>query len=247
MTETTQGNVAYNASNALTLRTSAKEWLDDAEATKIDSPMMYEMAGSDLRKIKALASDVETERTKITKPMNDALKAVNDLFRPAKEFLERAEVILKDRMLSWSEAQERIAAQERKRVAALEEAERKRIEEEQIRLLREAADAQAEGDSEMAAKLAEEADAKSIEASVISMPMEVAPARSVQGISTRVTWSAEVTDLKVLLQAVIDGKAPPECICADQKFLDQQAKAYKRPALYPGVRGKQTSGITARK
>lgn len=51
------------------------------------------------------------------------------------------------------------------------------------------------------------------------------------------TYKAEVRDLRALVQAWLEGKVPPESICANQVFLDQQARD-TREAIeknFPGV------------
>jgi colicin import membrane protein len=72
---------------------------------------------------------LEGKRTGITGPMNKALTAINDLFRGPMATLKAAENAVKSSMLTYSEEQERLAAEERRIAEAVAAAERARIAE----------------------------------------------------------------------------------------------------------------------
>ena len=57
-----------------------------------------------LGEIKGTWAELEKERTAITGPMNKALRATNDLFRPAAKALEHEEAYLKLRIVEYLEA-----------------------------------------------------------------------------------------------------------------------------------------------
>ena len=84
-------------------------------------------------------------------------------------------------------------------------------------------------------------------ADVVSFtPAVVEPSR-VSGISGRVTYRSEVDDFTELVKAVAAGTAPLECLSANDKFLNAQAKAFKKPGqLFPGVRTVAERGLSAR-
>ena len=270
-----QGRVEYDASTAVVLAGQAQAALESATDLVIDSPMMYELASDELRQIKALQKTVEEKRTAITGPLNAALKAVNDLFRAPKDFLDRAEAACKRSMITYTTEQERRAAEarriaeeearrERERLAA-EQREQERIareaQEAAIRAQQEAVEAAARGDREAQARAEEEArqqaeaaqsaqaeaQATAVTAEVVSIVPTVAAPAKVSGIAGRVTYTAQVDDLLELIKAVAEGKAPVECICANDKFLGAQARAFKKAgALYPGVTAVAERGIAAR-
>lgn len=272
---TPRGHVEYDASAALVLSNQARAALDSATDLVIDSPTMYELASDELRQIKALQKQVEDKRTAITGPLNAALRAVNDLFRAPKDFLDRAEAACKRSMVTYQTEQERIAAEARRRAEEEARKERERLDAERreqeriareaqeaaLRAEREAAEAAAAGDraaaqaaqeqarqqAEAAAAAQAEAAAAAQTAEVISMPPTVAPPAKVAGIAGRVTYSAQVDDLMTLVKAVAEGKAPLEAICANDKFLGAQARAFKKAGpLYPGVTAVAERGIAAR-
>ncbi len=270
-----KGAVPYDASSALALNTKAGSLLAGAKDYVIDSDDMLDLAGQDLREVKALQKQTEEQRTAITGPLNSALRAVNDLFRAPATYLEQAESVLKRAMVTYTTEQERIAAEarrradaearaERERQAAIERAnreaaqmaERRAREAEQQALAaaaagdaKAAAAAQAEvaAQVEQAAAANAEAEAAAQVAEIVSMaPAVLAPAK-VTGISGRVNYSAQVDDLMVLIKAVAAGEAPIECITADTKFLGAQARAFKRAGqLFPGVSAVAERSISAR-
>lgn len=257
----TQDTISYDASAALVLANSAQKALADAADYVIDSHEMFTLASDDLKRIKVLQKDVEEKRTSITGPLNQAVKAVNDLFRAPKEYLDKAEATLKRSMITWTTEQERMAAEARRKAEEEARAERDRLARQEAEAQEAARRAQAEaqaaaeaGDPSAAAKAMQEAHAAQQQAAVAAMTASVmtvapqleAPAK-VAGISGRVTYSAEVTDLLELVKAVAAGLAPIECVQADVKFIGAQARAFKKPGqLFPGVVAKEERGIAAR-
>ncbi len=246
----TTNTVSYDASSAVVLASQAQSCLASASNFVIDSPTMFELAGDDLKRIKALQKEVEEKRTGITGPLNAAVKAVNDLFRAPKDYLDKAETSLKRAMIGWTTEQERLAAEARRKAEELARAERERlaaIEREQQAAARAAQEqaqvAAAAGDAQAAEQAMAQAHAAAQQAAIAAMtanvvtiaPQVEAPAK-VAGISGRLTYSAQVDDLLELVKAVASGGAPIECLQADTKFLGAQARAFKKAGpLYPGV------------
>lgn len=259
----TQGTVKYDASAALTLTNQAQAALSGAADLVIDSPTMFEMASDDLMAVKALQKQVEAQRTAITGPLNAATKAVNDLFRAPKEYLEQAEAALKRPMVAWTAEQERLAAVARREAEEQARKERERLEairrqqESEARAAAEAAQAaQAEaqqaaarGDRQAAENAqalaweqtakAEEAQAQAQEAAltaeIISITPVALPQAKVSGISGRVNYKAETPDLMALAKAVVAGAAPLQCLLVNEQFLGAQARAMKQTGLLYGV------------
>ncbi len=248
----TTDTVTYDASAAIVLATEAQKQLTNAKDYVIDSPTMFELASEDLMKVKALQKDVEAKRTAITGPINQAVKAINDLFRAPKEYLDQAESTLKRAMVTYSNEQERLAAEARRKADEEARIERERlakIEREQAEAAAKAqAEAQAAAKAMQAAQEAQEQAAMAaMTANVVTVTPAVEAPAKVSGISSRSTFSAEVIDLMELVKAVADGKAPIECIAPDTKFLGAQARAFKKAGqLYPGVLAKEERSIAAR-
>jgi len=250
--------VQYDASSALQYRQKAQAMSTSAQALVIDSEEMLQLAGEDLRSVKALQKQVEETRTSITGPLNQALQAVNALFRQPAEYLQQAERTLKTCIGNYQAEQQRIADLARQEAARKQAEERKRLAEEAAAAEAEAAAlrqaAMQTEDVEQLTILERQAEQQQIAAQaaqamsqvVVAAPVAVAPAK-VSGISGRKVYNAEVTDLRALLQAVLDGKAPIEAIQPDMKFLGAQAKAFKKEGpLFPGVVATAATTISAR-
>ena len=263
MTDTTEDikTVTYNAGAAVVLLGQAQKLHASVHGLVIDSQDLATLASEDLRRVKTLQKDVEDKRTSITGPLNAAVKAVNDLFRGPKDYLDQAETVLKRAITGWNVEQEQLAAEARTKAEAEARAERERLEAEQRQQNEEAerklAAAQAaaqSGNAEDAARLKAEADAAAIQAEatsaaaqVVTIAPTVTAPIAAAGISKRVTYSAEVTDLLALVKAVAEGKAPIEAVQADTKFLGAQARAFKKQGdLYPGVKSVAPASVAAR-
>ncbi len=125
------------------------------------------------------------------------------------------------------------------RMEAWDQAERERLRTEQAR-----AAAAAREEAQAAAFLAAEqrGDEAAMPAIAADLPASVAvftppppPAPRAEGIYYRVTWTAEVTDLMALVQAVALGQAPLKVLQADQGVLNGMARALKESLALPGV------------
>lgn len=273
--ESATETVTIDKSSAIALTTRAREMSEDAAITAIDSPEMLSYAGEELGKVKRLQKDVEETRTSITKPLNEALRAVNALFKAPADFLTNAETVLKREVLRYTDEQERIAAEAKRIADAAAAVERHRL----AQIAQKAADAEhaaakeaqfaankareaaAAGDAVAAAAaqaLADTALAAAVEAQAVQQeaamtaevvtytPTAIAPAK-VSGISGRVNYVAEVLDFAALVKAVAAGTAPIECLQANDSFLGAQARAFKKAGpLYPGVDCKANRAISTR-
>lgn len=267
---TTQGTVAYDASDAVVLAGKAQRALKNAETLVIDSPTMYELAADDLKKVKSLAKDVEEKRTAITGPLNQAVKAVNDLFRSPKEFLQNAENTIKGAMLTYDREQQRKAEEARREAERKAREERDRIEaearetarkaqEEADRIAKEAAAAAAAGDQSKAEELtlqaeqtaasgAAEAEAIANTADmVIAAPVPlVTAAPKVSGLSTRQNWKARLTDKMALIRFIAEHPEHQHLLDVNQSALNQLAKAQKDAMRLPGVEAYPDAVMSAR-
>jgi len=220
-----------------------------AEAYEIDGPETYEMAGKDLQQIKARLKAVDEQRKSITRPLDEAKKAIMALFDAPTRFLQGAEGLLKQKMLAFSEEQERKqrelrakleeeARKERERLAAEAAAARAKAEEEARKLREQAEAAKAAGDAAKAAKLESRAESRMEAADEKASTLEhqaavtVAPAVQIQqaevkGVSTREEWDFEYTDQSLL---------PREFLIPDEKAIRAVVKARKGATNIPGIR-----------
>lgn len=206
--------------------------LETARSFVIDSPLMYEMAGDELKTIKAKAKELEERRKAITTPMDKAKREVMDLFRKPLEILEQAEAAIKRTMLDYSNEQKRIAMEAQKKADEAAALERQRMEEA-------AKEAERSGDVATAMAL------QSASSMVVSQSLETQPAK-VSGISTTTRWSAQVTDKLAYLKHVIDHPELIDTIDINSKSLNQMAVALKDKLNLPGVKAVATESISAR-
>lgn len=182
---------------------------------------MREALAEDLKANKLLQKTVETERTTITGPINEGLRATNAFFRRFSEPLERAEVAMKREALKWDQEQERV------RQAKAAEAARK-ADEEKKRLEAQAAEQAKAGNKETAHAIQQ--------AALFVAPVPVAAAPKIAGETHQERWHAEVDDIRALARAVADGTVPTAYIEAVMPALNAQARALKSEMAIPGVR-----------
>ncbi len=211
----------------------SKYLMELAQNYEITSPGMAITAGYDLKSIKALAKQLEDKRTAITKPLNQALREVNALFKPAKKWLSDAEMLIKGKLLSYQAEQDRIARE--LQAKADEEARKERLK------LKKAADLAAmAGMDERAEDLREEAG-------VQEAPMIVSTAPKLEGIATRKTWKAEVTNKLLFVKHVAEKRNDLlGLIKIDQSALNAQARSLKDSLDIPGIKAVIEETIVAR-
>ncbi|PRF55371.1 hypothetical protein [Burkholderia multivorans] len=234
--ETTAANaipesITIGAPNIALIGQSSAQ-LKIAESYVIDHHDIAALAAQDLAKVKELAKSVEAERRKITDPLNAAVKAVNDLFRPATTYLEQAERVLKSGLLQFNQ---KVEAENRARQAQAEaaaRAERERMEAEAKKLAE-------QGQTEAAEVVRETAQ-------VISAPIVAAPAVKIAGIQSRGTYKARVTDKMKLIQFVAAHPEFEHLLDANTSQLNQLAKAMKEKMQIDGVESYREASIASR-
>lgn len=120
--------INVNAPDAGALNKSAETFLVSAQSITIDSPEMYQTAGSELQQIKRKAKDLEAQRVDLVAPLNATVKKINDLFRAPLDFLTRAEATIKQSMITYDREQERIAVEARRKAEEAAARERARLQ-----------------------------------------------------------------------------------------------------------------------
>lgn len=79
----------------------ATEWHSGLSDLVIRDDAQQEQVAEVLRRVKARYREIEDKRKEITVPLNAALRAVNDLFRPPRERFEALERMLKDKIAAY--------------------------------------------------------------------------------------------------------------------------------------------------
>ncbi len=222
----------------------------------------YEEAGAFLTEvIKPTLKKIAESCGPVVKAAHAAHKAAttqkNELEAPLKE----AERLVKTKIGDYEDEQERLAAEEARRLreeeARLERerqqreaAARREAQQREVAALRKAEELEAAGKNEEAAAALEVATAPAPEPEpeperLPAPPPRPAP-RAVQGVSSRKVWKTEVTDPMALIRAVAAGQAPANLVTIDTGKLDQLARAMDGAIDYPGVRVYQDRIISGR-
>lgn len=271
-----KASVEYDASASIVFGNQAQALLAGARDYDIDSASLLAMAAADLQRVKDLQKKVEDTRTSITGPMLRAKSAVDLLFKAPAQYLDQAEAVLKGAILTYTQKQERLAAEakreadeaaarERERLADIERREQIAADDarRQAEALAQAAiDAAVQGDLERAEQLRTEAEAHAVEADVAignaqaamqeAAVTSIAPTFSAaarpSGIGMRTNYVAQVDDLMLLVIAVAAGDAPIECVQPNTTFIGQQARAFKKVGrLYAGVTVRAEANLSVRR
>lgn len=187
--------------------------------------------GADLQANKRLQNEVEGERLKIAKPLTEASRAVNALFKRMSTPLEQAETMMKRAALIWDDEVDRQKAR------AVREAARKADEERQ-RLTAEAEKARKAGQAETAHAI--EAAAQM----VAPVPVVVEESK-VAGEAHADVWRAEIVNLDELLlelspatntRALLNADERMQCCDFFAKLFAPRARSLKNALSIPGVR-----------
>lgn len=250
-----------------TLFKSSFNALAMAKAYEIDSPDVRDMAAKELVKIVSLKKSVESQRKAITVPIDNAKKAVMDLFRQPTDYLEQAESILKGAISKFDREENARRIAEQARLDELARKERARLEQEAAareaaarkeaeEIQRRAEEAAAAGKAEEAASLASEAlsrveqgaaEVATIQqtSQLVTAPMSAAP-RVTAGVSTRKVWKAEVSDKLAFVRYIAEHPEFLELIEPNMPAVNKIALALKANCPIKGVRVFEDSVIAAR-
>lgn len=185
----------------------------------ISSQEDYETASVALREVKSRYKELEGQRKEITSPLDDAKKRVMDLFRAPLDLLSKAESLLKQKMIGYTDEQEKKAEEERKRLQKLAEAE---AEKERKKLEAKIERAIASGKTDKVETLQEEKE----KVQPIIIPFVPPQIDTPRGVSYREKWTAKVINFKLL---------PDEYKLPNQAALDKIGQATKGSISIPGV------------
>jgi len=91
---------------------------NQATAVTIESQEGYENAIDLVSKLKETGSEIKKKKESVTKPLNEALRNVRDMFRPLETQFENAERIIKNKLLDYKRKKDEEARAEEAKVAA---------------------------------------------------------------------------------------------------------------------------------
>jgi len=202
------------------------------EAFEIVDAASFELAADELRGIKRRAAELDEKRKAITKPLDDAKKAVMDLFRGPIELLTKAEGLLKGKMLDYQREEQRKANEAR----MLAE---KAAQEERVRLRKEAEALAADGKHG-------EAALKEVVADMVAPVSTHVEAPKVAGLSTRTTVDFEVQDLHALVAHIAQRTELVGLIKTDDVKLRAYVRGLGMACKLPGVKVFEKETLAAR-
>lgn len=231
-TETLPTEVKIAAPSSAELSKGASAALQLVNEFEITDAPTFEIAADELKSIKAKATALEERRKALTQPLDAVKKGIMDLFRGPLDLLGQAEGILKSKMLTFQQAEQRKAEEQR----LLAE---KAAQEERARL-------QAEADALAAQGRAGEAVVKETVAQMIVAAPVAAPAvPQVKGIATTKTIDFEVVDLHALIVHVAAHPELVNLLNADSVKLRAFVKGLGMACNLPGVRVFEKQGLSA--
>lgn len=207
------------------LKTTVAACVEWSQRNVIQTPVQLEATGAHLKDIKAAQKQANEFFDPPIKQAYDLHKMLVGRKKLITDPLSQAETIDKQKMLAYSQEQERLRQAEQKRLQdeadAKAERERKALE----------AKAAASKKPETIAKHQEAA------AQVVAPVIHVAPvAPKIAGVNTVKTWTFEITDAALV---------PEQFKTIDEKKLGAYARAMGASACAPGVRFFQKETISA--
>ena len=223
--------------------------IDEARDFDVCSPEMAEIAQEMAGRIATVQESLDEQRLATTKPLRDGAQWVNEGFNLTIASLDAIVKSLKAKLAAWNKKvadekreAERLIAIERQKVAdAAAEVARKQ-KEEADKLLRQAEEATAAGNTEAANDLFTQAsvtadaarETQTAAAQQLVAPVRTAVASSgVKGAS--VTWKARVTDKALLIKAAAEDASLHAMLDVNESNLGAFARLHKGIMHMPGV------------
>lgn len=219
------------------LEAEAGSLLSVARGFAITTPEDAQNAAAFLQECKALKERVTDTFGPLKKAASDAHKKVVATERENLEPIDKADQLVRAKLIGWNAQQERIRAEELRAAQEKAEAEARAQREAEAKALQEqAAAAKRAGAVEQAAEL--RATAKEIKAAPIVVAVEApAPVAKLDGVSTRYTYDFEVTNPALL---------PREYLTPDLKAIKGVVSSLKDKTNIPGVKVIRKSSVTVR-
>ncbi len=228
------------------LLSQANPILEMANALVIDDDNMFVIAGEELKPIKGHWNKMEEMRVSLVKPLNDHVSLINGLFKDPMAIYKKAEDIIKEKQRGWVRIKDERAAALKREQDRLDAIAREEARKEEQRLLDEAAEQAAAGNTEMAAQIEQEA------AQVAATPVMSAPVAEVKtelkggGTSIARPWKAEELDHIAFIKFVAANPQYSELLKTDLSALQKMAKAMKDNMRFDGIRVYQDVQLSQR-
>ncbi len=237
-------------------RGSAAAVVAAAHDLTVENAEQAERAGGILRDLQTVRKRAETERKDLTRPYRAHEQQINDQFREPSAMLDKADAIIRGKVLEYQREQERIRAEQQRELDRIAAEQRARDEAERARLAGEAREqreaweaAQAAAtDADKAEAAGQAADAMGqLERARELAPLPVRPVEIVvaskpsAGIAVKRPWTFEVID---------PSEVPREHMTVNEQSIRQamreDVRAGREPQPIPGVRFYQDERLAVR-
>lgn len=224
------------AAPGLELEVQALTLQQQAAAVRIVNDVTYQHAADLLKGIKALRNEAETHHRPMIDAAHKAWKATLAGLQDIDEPLKAAEAEIKRKVGAYEIDQRRKA-----------EDERRKMEAEVTRQREEAARAAAE---QARAEKATEAEVKAVTDQAMQMPLIVPKVEpkfeKAEGVSSRLSYKAEVTDMLALVQHVAGNPSLLGLLKINEPALNAMARTQGATLQIPGVRVVGTPIVSVR-
>lgn len=210
-----------------------------ADSYEIVDAEMDALLVEDMLAWKKTRDTIEENRLEIGRASRALLEVATKHHVASIAELDRALAIGKQKHLTYTTEQKRIADEARRAAEAEQRAERERLEAERAAAEKAVAEAHGSGDAAAIAQAEQLVDDANFNAEVQMLEAAhpvVMSAPKVKGASTRENWKAEVVDADKYILAAMERPELRPGVVLDQTYLNQLARAMKAKACIPGVR-----------
>lgn len=213
------------------LRARTANWAERAQMATVASDRDYQLAAEYLQDIKALRAEIAAACDPVIRAAHLAHRAATAQKADLEFELVEADKLIRQKLSGYIAEQHRIAAAQKAAAAA------------EARAAQEAAEREAKALEQVGeTALAELARAEAAVAVAAPTAHTVAAA----GVSSRETWSAEVTDLPAFLRGVLAGEIPQGAVLINEALLRKMAGALKEELKWPGVTVRRSASVVVR-
>ena len=214
---------------AVQLLTRTTSWPDQARSLGVNDSESYEFAGASLQHIKSLRAEIADAFDPMQSAAHSAWKEVIAQRKRIEDPLTEAERIIKNTMSRYSLEVENARRAEQRR---LEDAERKKREAELAKAAKKGASAE---------------ELQQIEQRPVMVMAPSTPKPSAEGISTRKTYKARVTNLGLLIKHVAANPSLLGLLEPNQTALNELARSLREGLSLPGVELYVETNVAARR
>lgn len=218
---------AKKEGNSISLIEMAVKKFNDFKAVVTNNDQ-YTEAGDALKKIKDVQQKIEEFFGDDIQKAYDLHRSLTGKKKALMEPLTRAESAIKNARIAFTNEQNRLRQIEQDK---LDKIARDKEAAEKAKLDKKIEKAEAKGDTASVDALQQQK-----EQVIVHVPQAASRVNETAGISTSKKWKGEVTDLKALVKAISDGKAPIALVEIKQSELDALAKVSKADQKVDGCR-----------